>query len=284
MVNNYQPKTKNISVRIYSSLMGTFNFMALIHHVYAMSSRPISSERYVPFHNSYFNDTWTLPSSTSYCEGKSHAGMAMPLSAVEIVYQIVLEHSTDPDPITSSTDEEDHVLKPVWATLLSCSHDFLDDTFPSDEAIIKSMNGSDKPWDDMCHLSYFLPELARIEQDDFRSTLSDIVGHTVFPLDVYGIYVEGNMVSISPTIMIDISHTLNKIENVYIGVDYSLEEIMIYIELFKEFRYVFSWSYEEMPGIDPHIFEHEIRTYLNAKLVRQCIRVVNPQKAPAIKA
>ena len=39
-----------------------------------------------------------------------------------------------------------------------------------------------------------------------------------------------------------------------------------------------------MPGIDPHIFEHEIKTYPNAKPVRQCLRVMNPRKAPTIKA
>jgi hypothetical protein len=38
-----------------------------------------------------------------------------------------------------------------------------------------------------------------------------------------------------------------------------------------------------MPGIDPNIVEHEIKTYLNAKHVRQHLRVVNPRKAPAIK-
>jgi hypothetical protein len=43
------------------------------------------------------------------------------------------------------------------------------------------------------------------------------------------------MVSISPTIMIDISRTPGKIENVHIGADCSPEEIMIYTELFKEF-------------------------------------------------
>jgi hypothetical protein len=46
---------------------------------------------------------------------------------------------------------------------------------------------------------------------------------------------EGNMENISPTIMIDISRTPGKIENVYIGADCSPEEIQIYIDLFKEF-------------------------------------------------
>ena len=38
-----------------------------------------------------------------------------------------------------------------------------------------------------------------------------------------------------------------------------------------------------MPGIDPRIVEHEIKTYPNSKPVRQRLRVVNPRKAPAIK-
>ena len=85
------------------------------------------------------------------------------------------------------------------------------------------MNGPDRPWDDMHHCSYILPELVRIEQDDFRSTLSEIFGHDVVPLDMHNIYAEGNMESISPTITIDISRIPGKVENVYIGVDCSPE-------------------------------------------------------------
>ena len=39
-----------------------------------------------------------------------------------------------------------------------------------------------------------------------------------------------------------------------------------------------------MPGIDPHVVGHEIKTYPNAKHVWQRLRAVNPRKAPAIKA
>jgi hypothetical protein len=95
------------------------------------------------------------------------------------------------------------------------------------------MNGFVRLWDDMHHRSYFLLDIARIEQDDFISTLSEIVLHTVVPLDTNKIYVEGNMVSISPTFMIDISFIPDKVENVYIGADCSLQEILIYTELFK---------------------------------------------------
>jgi hypothetical protein len=49
MIDNSQLTTENIGVRMYSSLMGTFNFMASVHHIYAMSSRSASSMRFIPF-------------------------------------------------------------------------------------------------------------------------------------------------------------------------------------------------------------------------------------------
>jgi hypothetical protein len=146
------------------------------------------------------------------------------------------------------------------------------------------MNGSDRPWDDMHHCSYFLPELSRIEQYDFRSSLSEIVDHAVIPLDTHNVYVEGNMASISPTVTINISCIPGKLENLYISADYSPVEIHIYNKLFNEFRDVFSWSYEEMPGIKPRIVENEIKTYLDAKTVRKRLRYDNPKKASTIKA
>jgi len=90
-----------------------------------------------------------------------------------------------------------------------------------DEAILEAMNGLDRLWDDKKYRSYFIPELVRIEQDNFRSTLSEMVGHTIVPLYMHRIYAEGNMVNISPTIMINISQIPGKIENVYIYVDCS---------------------------------------------------------------
>ena len=47
---------------------------------------------------------------------------------------------------------------------------------------------------------------------------------------------------------------------------------------------MFAWYYEEIPGIDPSIVQHEIKTYENAKPVRQKLRPINPRKAAAIKA
>ena len=62
------------------------------------------------------------------------------------------------------------------------------------------------------------------------------------------------------------------------------EELTTLPVLFKEFRDVFAWSYEEMPGIDPSIVTHEIKTYPDARPVRQKLRPVHPRKTAAIKA
>jgi hypothetical protein len=145
--------------------------------------------------------------------------MSMSLLTTKIVYQAVVDSSADPDLFPSSTDEEDIVSRPVWATSLSCSNDFLDGTCPLDESIIRSMNYFDKPLDDMHLCSYFLLDLEIIEQDDLRYTLSEIVGHTIVPLDTHTIYAEGNMAIISLTIYIDISRTPSKVKSINISTD-----------------------------------------------------------------
>jgi hypothetical protein len=167
------------------------------------------------------------------------------------VYQAIINTTADPDPFSSQTDEEDLVLEPVWATHSSCSHDFLDNTLPSDEAILEAMNVLDRPWDDMHHHSYFLPELVRIEHDYFRSTLSEMVGHIVVPLDMHGIYVEGDMVNISPTIMVNISRIPGKIENVYIVEDCSPEEIQFYMIFSNNFVMYSLGCMERCQGLTP---------------------------------
>ena len=113
--------------------------------------------------------------------------------------------------------------------------------------------------------------------------LEDDVDTPINPLPGEGMFYEGNMENISATIPINIFVNPNVVENVHIGTNCSPEEIAIYMALFKEFHGVFSWSYEEMPGIDPSIVEHKIRTYPDAKPVRQNLRPVNPRKATAVK-
>ena len=58
-------------------------------------------------------------------------------------------------------------------------------------------------------------------------------------------------------------------EHIYKVQTCSPEEIEAYRALFKEFRYVFSWIYEEMPTIYPSIVIHEIKPYVGAKPIHQ---------------
>jgi hypothetical protein len=134
--------------------------------------------------------------------------------------------------------------------------------------ILVILTGPDRPWDDLHHGSYFLPKLRRIEAGEFVLTMTRDRSCPINPLTMHAIYTEGNMVSITETIPIDISKTPDVVENVFIGADYSPEEIRIYTNLFKEFRYIFLWSYEEVLGIDPRIFKHEITNYPNVKSFR----------------
>ena len=95
--------------------------------------------------------------------------------------------------------------------------------------------------------------------------LENDVDTPINPLPREGIFVEGNMENVFATIAINISVNPNVVENVHIGANCSLDEITIYTALFKEFHDVFSWSYEEIPGIDLSIVKHEIQTYPNSK-------------------
>jgi hypothetical protein len=130
------------------------------------------------------------------------------------------------------------------------------------------MTSPNKPWDDLHHRSYFLPELRRIEAGEFTLNMTGDRSCPINPSSTHEVYAEGNMATIVETISINISRTPSIMENVFIRVDSSPEEIQIYTYLFKELSDIFSWSYEEIPGIDPKIVEHEITTYLDAKLVR----------------
>jgi hypothetical protein len=67
--------------------------------------------------------------------------------------------------------ELDMVLEPIWAQYSLTTHDPLDLVFPSYKAILEAMTGPDRPWDDLHHRSYFLPELRRIEAGEFVTTM-----------------------------------------------------------------------------------------------------------------
>ena len=112
--------------------------------------------------------------------------------------------------------------------------------FPSDKAILEIMCACDKICKYLHHRSYFLPKLSRIENQEFHVKLAGDADILINPLPREGIFAEGNMENIFVTIPINISMNPNVVENVYIGANFSPEEISIYMALFKEFCDVFT--------------------------------------------
>ena len=159
---------------------------------------------------------------------------------------------------------------------MAYSYDFLDMVFLSDEAILESMCGPEKICQYHHHESFFFLELSKIENSEFHAKLAQGVDLPVDPLPKEGLFTEANMENISTTISINISANPNVMENVHIGANCSLEEVSIYTSSFKEFCDVFSWSCEEILGIDPSIVEHQIHTYPDTKPVGMKLRPLNP--------
>ena len=99
------------------------------------------------------------------------------------------------------------------------------------------MTSPNKPWDDLYHRSYFLPELSRIEAKEFTLTMTGDRSCPINPLATHEVYAEGNMATIAETIPINIFKIPSGVDNVFIGAYYSPKEI---------------------PNIDPQSVDHEI--------------------------
>jgi hypothetical protein len=235
--------------------MGTFDYPSPSNNVNFISvvpDQPRATIFQVSFFKmSYFHNSWTLPSPSVSMEGIGNLGMPMPLFATEVSCNIVQQTSANLD--LAPSQELDPVLEPIWAQYSLVAQYPLDLVLASDEVILEAMTGPDRTWDDLHHRSYFLPELRRVEAGEFVLTMNGDSPCPINPMDTHEIYTEGNMASIATMIPIDISKNPAIMENVFIGVDCSPEEIQNYTELVKEICDVFSWSYEDMPGINPQI-------------------------------
>ena len=63
---------------------------------------------------------------------------------------------------------------------------------------------------------------------------------------------------------------------VQIGSTLSSEERECLVTLLKDFKDVFTWSYEDMPGIDPEIVQHRIPLDPEAQPIKQKLRKIRP--------
>jgi hypothetical protein len=162
MIDNPQPSFVNIGVGLCLSLMGTFDYPPPHDDVKFISNHhKVEIFRVSSFRMNYFEDPWILPSPLATMDETGNSGMSMPLSSTEVAYSLVHQDSANPDP--TSAQELDPLLEPIWAHVSLANIDSLDLFFPLDEAVIKAMTSLDKPWEDLHHRSYFLPDLSRIE-------------------------------------------------------------------------------------------------------------------------
>ena len=93
--------------------------------------------------------------------------------AIEISNQGIQNASADSDQHPSPLEEYDPYTSPVWVINNPNSHDILDKTFSSNEAIMKVMNILERPWEDMHHRSSFLTKLDSIEVKHENCYLDD---------------------------------------------------------------------------------------------------------------
>jgi hypothetical protein len=162
MIDNPQPGVVNVGVGLCPSLMGTFDYppphgdIKFIYNHHKVDIFQVSL-----FCMTYFNDPWILPSPLATMYEVGHSGMSMPLSTAKVAYSLVHQDSANSDPTLAQ--ELDPLLEPIWAHGSLTNIDSLDLVLPFDEAVIEAMTSLDKPWEDLHHRSYFLPDLSRIE-------------------------------------------------------------------------------------------------------------------------
>ena len=132
--------------------------------------------------------------------------------ATMVVYQANLDQVAELSPSSSQTKEEDPYVLPAWEVESSHSHDFLDDVFPSNEAILEAMSEIEQPWGELHHRLYFLPKIDRSECDNFRVIVSEKFCSSMVPLRSCIHIAEGNMANLSPTIPTNISCDPGNIE------------------------------------------------------------------------
>jgi hypothetical protein len=240
-----------------SLLMGTFSIP--LSDVSRPSVASINMISTVPHELPASQDPWIVPDPGDHF----HFGDVMSLSPFESAYQGIQSAT----PSTPSLDE----LSPDPFRVI----------FPTDKMIMSIME--DTPWDDGHHRSILFLEQHTLENYQWISTPSTVVVTLTVPKTTHDVFVEGNLSNIPPAIPIDISIKPGIVENVHIGALCSSDKIITYTSLFKEFHDIFAWSYEEMPGIDPAIVVHQIKTYPNAKPIRKRLRPVHPRKVAVIK-
>jgi hypothetical protein len=72
-------------------------------------------------------------------------------------------------------------------------------------------------------------------------------------------------------------------QNINLGKNFSPEEKQSYIKLFKEYKDIFSWTYEDLKTYDTKIIQHIIPIKPQTKPFQQKMRKMHPSLEPQVK-
>jgi hypothetical protein len=212
-ISKTPPGYENVGVGILkdSNLMGTFPIPPPdITPPFVVSINMISTTIHeTP--ESY--DPWVVPNLSDYLRYNNK----MPLSPVESAYQAI------------------QLATPSSPSLCDSSPDLFHIIFPTNEMIMSVMSTEETPWDDGHHRSILFLKRDTIESYQRISPLSTVVVISSVPKSTNDVFYEGNLISISPTIPLDISIKPGFVENVHIRASCSIDEVHTYKPFSKNF-------------------------------------------------
>jgi len=109
MIDTLLLGTVNLGVKLFPYFMGNFDYPPPSNDV-RMKDEIF---QVLSFKMSYFHDSWNLPYPSTSMEWVGYLGMSIPLSIVEVTYNVVQQASSNPD------RETPHklylVIEPIWA-------------------------------------------------------------------------------------------------------------------------------------------------------------------------
>jgi hypothetical protein len=72
-------------------------------------------------------------------------------------------------------------------------------------------------------------------------------------------------------------------QNINLGKGCSKQESYAFTKLFKEFKDIFSWTYDDLKTFDPNIIQHVIPMKPHTQTFQQKLRKMHPKLEPTIK-
>ena len=77
--------------------------------------------------------------------------------------------------------------------------------------------------------------------------------------------------------------TKKDLKNVNLGLGCSPQENVAFVKLFKEYKDIFAWTYEDLKTFDTSIMQHVIPLEKEAKPYQQMLRKMHPSLEPLVK-